>query len=86
MERHEEGAREAADDMERDADRMEHELERLGDHIGDAEKAAAQRPEAESDVLEDVAGDWEEEAEGAQQGEDAVDAAEPDPDKRDASE
>jgi hypothetical protein len=85
-ERHEEGAREAADEMERDAERMDHELERLGSHISDAEKAKENRPEAGSDAVADVAGDWEEEAEGAQQGEDAVDAAQDDPDKRDASE
>jgi hypothetical protein len=54
-ERHEEGAREAAQEMEHDAERMDEELDRLGEHIGDAEKAAANRPEAGSDVLEDVA-------------------------------
>ena len=56
-ERHEEGAREAAQEMERDADRMDTELDRLGDHIEDAEKAAANRPEADSDVIEDVTDD-----------------------------
>ena len=83
-ERHEEGAREAAQEMERDAERMDEELDRLGEHIDEAEKAAANRPEAGSDVIEDVAGDWEDEASGADQGEDAVDAEQRDPDKRDA--
>jgi hypothetical protein len=82
--RQEEAAREAAQAMDRDAARMEHELGRLGEHIEDAEKAAENRPEAGSDALADATGDWEQEASGAQQGEDAVDAAEPDEDKRDA--
>ena len=84
MERENE-VREAAEAMERDADEMEQHLEELDGSIADAEKAAANRPEADSDILGDVAGDWEEEAEGAQQGDDAVDAARDDPDKRDAN-
>jgi t-SNARE complex subunit (syntaxin) len=79
-----ESAREAADRMEQDADRMEERVEELGEHIEEAEQAAARRPEADSDILGDVAGDWEDEASGADQGEDAVDAARSDPEKRDA--
>jgi hypothetical protein len=82
--RHEEGIRDVVRHMARDADAMDKELEHLDSHISDAEKAAENRPEAGSDALADAAGDWEDEASGAQQGEDAVDAAEPDPDKRDA--
>ena len=73
--RQEEEVRAAADEMERDADRMDHELDRLGEHIDEAENAADARPEAHRDLIGDVAGDWEDEATGSQQGEDAVDAA-----------
>ena len=82
----EQSARDAADEMARDAEQMEQKIDDLDESIDDAEKAAAQRPEADSDLLGDVAGDWEEEAEGAQQGEDAVDAARENPDKADAGE
>ena len=83
-ERPEDGPREAADEMEREADQMEEQLDELGDEIDEAEAAAERRPEAGSDLLGDVAGDWEDEAAGAQQGDDAVDAPRQDPDKRDA--
>ena len=71
--RPEEAAEQVASDMERSGERMERELERLDSHIGDAKDAAAKRPEAGSDALEDAAGDWEDEATGSQQGEDAED-------------
>jgi len=83
-ERPEDEPREAAGEMERDADEMEEQLDELGDEIDEAESAAERRPEAGSDLLGDVAGDWEDEASGAQQGDDAVDAPRRDPDKRDA--
>ena len=82
--RPEERIREAEQEMERDAEEMEEQLEDLGEDIEGAEQAAANRPEADSDFVGDVAGDWEDEASGAQQGEDAVDANQRDPDKRDA--
>jgi hypothetical protein len=47
---------------------MEAELDELGDEIDQAESAAAARPEADSDLLGDVAGDWEDESSGASQG------------------
>ena len=61
--RHEDGMRDVVQNMARDADAMDRQLDELGSHIEDAEKAAAQRPEADSDFV----------------GEDAGDAAEPDP-------
>jgi hypothetical protein len=60
--RPEEGAERVAGEMERSGDEMEHELERLDSHIGDAKDAAAKRPEADSDVL----GDREDEGTGSQ--------------------
>ena len=75
---------EVADDMERGGDDMEAKLEKLDDHIDEAHKAADNRPEAGSDVLGDVAGDWEDEAAGADQGDDATDAPKDDTAKRDS--
>ena len=69
----EERVDEAAQSMEKDADEMQHDLDKLEDDIDGAKSAAKQRPEADSDLLGDVAGDWEDEATGAQQGEDAED-------------
>jgi len=76
-EQHEEGVRRAAREMDRDGARMEHELERLGEHIDEAQAAKEKRPEAGSDAIADVAGDWEDEAMGSQQGEDAEDTERP---------
>ena len=71
--RHEERIDEAAEPMERGEREMAHELEGLESDIDEAKAAAARRPEADSDLLGDVAGDWEDEATGSQQGEDAED-------------
>lgn len=79
-----ETAREKADEMEQDADRMEDRIDELDGDISDAKKAADNRPEAGSDVIGDVAGDWEDEAAGADQGDDATDAHRDDSGKRDA--
>ena len=46
--------REVADDMERKGDEMESKLEEFDEGIDDAKKAAEKRPEAGSDVLDDV--------------------------------
>jgi len=55
--------------MERDADELEHHLNKLEDHISDAEKAAQARRE-EAMPGEAVAGDWEETRGAPGQGED----------------
>ena len=70
----EERVEEAAASMERDADEMQHDLDKLEDDIDDAKAAKDKRPEADSDIVGDVAGDWEDEATGASQGEDAEDS------------
>ena len=58
--------------LERQAGRMEEGLEKLGDHIETAqEKADEQRERANPEA---VAGDWQDESAGAQQGDDAKDA------------
>lgn len=63
--------------MERSGDQMEHELHRLDSHIDEAKDAATKRQEYGSDALEDATGDWEDEATGAQQGEDPEDTEKP---------
>ena len=80
----EERVDEAAQSMEKDADEMQHDLDELEGDIEDAKSAAKQRPEADSDLLGDVAGDWEDEAAGADHGDDATDAPREDSGKRDA--
>ncbi len=58
--------------LERDADEMEEQLEGLQEDIETAhEKADEQRERAQPDA---VAGDWEDESAGAQQGDDPEDA------------
>ncbi len=42
------------------SDEMEHDLHQLEDHIADAEKKLEARKE-EADIVDDVAGDWEDE-------------------------
>ncbi len=69
----ERGIDEAAEPMERNAAEMEHDLGKLDEGIDAAKDAASKRPEAGSDAIGDVAGDWEDEATGSQQGEDAED-------------
>jgi hypothetical protein len=54
--------------IERDADELEHRLDRLDDHITDAQKAAAAR--REEALPDEVAGDWEETRGAPGQGED----------------
>jgi hypothetical protein len=61
--------------LERNADELEHRLEKLGDHISDAEKAADQRRE---DLDPEVAGDWEDTRGTAGQGEDPKGAVDDD--------
>ena len=76
--------REVADEMEQGGDEMEKKLGEFDEQIDDAKKAADNRPEAGSDAIADVAGDWEDEAAGADQGDDATDAPKDDDEKRDA--
>ena len=54
--------------LEREADRLEHHLEQLGDHITDAQKSAAAR--REEAMPEAAAGDWEDTKGTPGQGED----------------
>jgi hypothetical protein len=60
-----------AADLEREADRLEHHLETLDDHIDDAKKAASARRE---EATPDAAGDWEETRGAPGQGEDPAGA------------
>jgi hypothetical protein len=53
--------------LEKEADRLEHHLEELDEHIHDAQKAAAARRE---EATPDAAGDWEETRGAPGQGED----------------
>ena len=79
-ERAEAGFREQHEDLEAQADRLEQRNEELEDDIGEAKRVAAQRPDAPDDAneppegTENVAGDWEGEASGADQGDDAQDS------------
>ncbi len=85
--RQEDRVHEAARDMEREADEMERQSQELDEHIDEAKSAATKRqdaPEQARDAegseeppegTEDVAGDWRGESSGAQQGDDAEDAA-----------
>ena len=69
-------------DLERGADEMEEGLDKLQHGIDTAqERAAEARERANPDA---VAGDWEDEATGAQQGDDAVDAEDRDGARADA--
>ena len=71
----EDEVREATDEMGRDGDEMEERLETLDEHIDEAQEAAANRPEAQDEEGGEIAGDWEDQSAGAQQGDDAIDAA-----------
>lgn len=66
--------REQTGEMAHTADEMEHEIEELGSDIQDARKTAAQRQDAPDEPVGEVAGDWEGEASGADQGDDATDS------------
>ena len=76
--RQEEQVRDAASGMARGGEEMEHELSRLEGHIDEAKSAATQRQDAPQQRRSageggDVAGDWEGESSGSQQGEDPTD-------------
>jgi len=68
--------REETANMDSTADRMDERLDELGGDIQDAKRAAAQRQDAPDEPP--VAGDWEGEAAGADQGDDAMDTGEMD--------
>ena len=72
----EQAVREQATEMSRTADRMEDRIDELGDDIAGAKRTAAQRQDAPEEPP--VAGDWEGEAAGADQGDDATDSGDPD--------
>jgi TolA-binding protein len=79
--RQEEKLRDATSDMARGGDEMEHRLDELENHIDDAKSTATQRQDAPEQTrgledAEEVAGDWEGESSGAQQGDDAEDTKE----------
>jgi hypothetical protein len=61
--------------LERDADELEHRLDKLDDHISEAEKAAEQRRE---DLDPEVAGEWKDTRGTAGQGEDPEGAVDDD--------
>ena len=73
----EQAVREETSGMDRTAKGMEERVDELGGDIEDAKKTAAQRQDA-PDPKNQVAGDWEGEASGAHQGEDATEAADAD--------
>ena len=81
-ERQEEEIRDANQDLARSGEEMEHRLDQLEGDIEEAKEVSAQRQDAPEKAREpdgseaegdDAAGDWEGEASGAQQGEDAED-------------
>lgn len=87
-ERREDEIDDATQQMARGGDQMEERLDQLGDDIDEAKSVAAQRPDSphkrqpagektpESEAEGDeVAGDWQGESSGAEQGEDAEDVA-----------
>ena len=72
----EQAIREETSDMESTAGRMDERLDQLGDDIKDAKQTARQRQDAPDEPP--VAGDWEGEATGADQGDDATDTVQAD--------
>ena len=74
----EQAVREHTSEMNRTADRMEDRIDELGGDIADAKRTAAQRQDAPDEPP--VAGDWEGEAAGADQGDDATDDGQMDED------
>jgi hypothetical protein len=82
----EQAIREETSEMAQTADRMEQQVDELGDDIDEAKKTAAQRQDAPDETVGpdepagQVAGDWEGEAAGADQGDDATDSGEMDKD------
>ena len=69
----EQAVREETGGLAKEGDRMEERLDGLDDSIDEAKKVAAQRQDA-PDPKNQVAGDWEGEASGADQGDDATDS------------
>ena len=76
----EQAVREQTGEMAKTADGMEERIDELGGDIDDAKKTAAQRQDAPDETTGpdepagQVAGDWEGEASGADQGDDATDS------------
>ena len=70
----EHAVREQTTEMARTADGMEERIDELGGDIDDAKRTAAQRQDAPDPKHNEVAGDWEGEASGADQGDDATDS------------
>jgi prefoldin subunit 5 len=54
--------------LERDADELEHRIEQVEEHIEQAEHKLQDRKRDADQPVEEVAGDWEDESEGAQRG------------------
>ena len=67
-------------ELAQEGDQMEERLDELSGDIADAKKTANDRQDAPSTT--GVAGDWESEATGASQGEDAEDAERPENDPK----
>ena len=72
----EQAVREQTSEMAHTADRMEGEIDELGSDIAEAKKTAAQRQDAPAADEDPLAGDWQGEAAGADQGDDATDDGE----------
>ena len=76
----EQAVREQTSEMAQTAEGMEERIDELGGDISDAKKVAAQRQDAPDETVGadepagQVAGDWEGEASGADQGDDATDS------------
>ncbi len=74
--RHEGQIRESERELERTGDELEHHIDQLGEHIDEAKGHAKPHPDLKDN---DIAGDWENESAGAQQGDDPEDAGEHSP-------
>ena len=70
----EQAVRDQTAEMGHTADEMEQRIDDLGGDIEDAKKTAQQRQDAPDEPVGEVAGDWEGEAAGADQGDDATDS------------
>jgi hypothetical protein len=55
-------------DLQQTGDELEERLERLDDHIDESRHVVEARSEENEDPFENVAGDWEDESDGAQRG------------------
>jgi hypothetical protein len=76
---------EAERQLTHDADELEHRIGRIDDHLEDA-KAELKDRRADAQPTDEVAGEWEGESGGANQGEDAEDAGFDDPEAEDDDE